>query len=87
MIKELTKNNKYGKRVDAKIEEKINAKIEEKISALEAKMDTVEKRSSEAIGITCDDKNMKEKSRVAPFENKAVATGFKEDSEEKDLSE
>ena len=80
MVKELTKNHKYGKRVDAKIEEEINAKIEEKLSASEAKMD---KRSSEAIGMTCDDKNMKEKPRGARIGNKAVATGIKEDSEEK----
>ena len=81
VVKELTKNHKYGKRVDAKIEE-ISAKIEEKLSASEAKMD---ERSSEAIGMTCDDKNMKEKHRGAPIENKAVATGFKEDSEEKNV--
>ena len=45
----------------------------------------MEKRRSEAAAINGDRENMKERSRNVPFEHKAVATGFKVDSDEKEV--
>ena len=72
-------------RIDDKIKEKIDAKIEEKFLAMEMKIDAVEKSGSEANGTIWHEKGAKGKSRTVPIENKAVATGFKEGSEEKDV--
>ena len=52
---------------------------------METKIDAVEKGSTEANGMTWDEKGINENSRSVPNENKAVATGFKEDSEEGDV--
>ena len=62
----------------------IDAKIEDKFAALESRIDAVEKRSTERSGKAWDEKEMNEKSRIVPNENKAVATGFKGDSVEED---
>ena len=48
-------------------------------------MKIMEKIRSEATAMDCDGESTKERSRKVPIEHKAVATGFKEDSDEKEV--
>ena len=73
------------KKMDTKIEERVCKEIDEKISALETKMETMEKRRSEATAMDCDGGSTDERSQKFPIDHKAVATGFKEDSGEKEV--
>ena len=52
---------------------------------METKIEDLEKRRPEAAAINCERENMKERSRNVPIEHKAVATGFKVDSDEKEV--
>ena len=68
----------------AGIEKHIDAKIEEKFTDLEVKISAVENRS-EANERTYREEGTKENPRTVPIECKAVAYGFREDSQEKDV--
>ena len=69
----------------AEIEKHIDAKIEEKFTDLEARISTVEKNKSGANEKTCCEEGTKEYPQTVPIECKAVAHGFKDDSQEKDV--
>ena len=64
---------------------KVCKEIDEKISALETKMETMEKTRSEATAMDCDGRSTNERSQKFPIDHKAVATGLKEDSDEKEV--
>ena len=65
------------------LEKHIDTKIEEKFADLEMRISAVEKNGSETK--TCRDEGTKDNPRTVPVECKAVAHGFKVDSEEKDV--
>ena len=67
------------------IEKHIDARIEEKFTDLGVRISVVEKNRSEANERNCREEGTKENPRTVPIECKAVAHGFKEDSEVKDM--
>ena len=75
---------KTEKRIEG-LEKHIDTKIEEEFADLETRISAVEKNGSETNGKTCRDGNTKDNPRTVPVEYKAVAHGFKVDSEEKDV--
>ena len=79
------KVTKWNRIWTPRLEKNNNAKFEEKLSVLETKMEDMKTRRSEATAMNCDRESLKEGCRNVPIENKAVATGLKEDSDEKEV--
>ena len=73
---------KTEKRIEG-LEKHIDTKIEEKFADLEMRISAVEKNGSETK--TCRDEGTKDNPRTVRVECKAVAHGFKVDSEERDV--